>query len=162
MSHKVTLTRNELVEVLQSTYAPNEPVDLNEFAETFAQRQAAVRLELYLENLITALYVVNKPQQGVITIPVDSYDVQTFAEALVAYVNDSSLHTFLNSDQILVYSELSEVQSVMLEQGDLDDPSDFNPSNIKLMIEVVSEDDEYAEDNVLTRILNCTKIRFVV
>lgn len=162
MSHNVTLTRNELIQILQSTYSANDIVDLDVLAAEYAQRQAAVRLELYLENLITALYVVNKSQEDVIVIPVDSYDAQTFAEALVAYVNDSSLHTFLDSSQILVYSNVEEVQDVMLEQGDLDDITSFHPSNVKLAIEVIQEGDSSADATSLFSLLNCTKIRFVV
>lgn len=169
MSHSVKTTRSELVALLEAAYAPEDVVDLQKLNEAFAEKESEVRLELYLPSLLTSLYVLHNTAaiEQEVVLNLDSYDVSVLARVLVDYLNQGDITNLLDHNQVVLLSTIPEVMAEVLTNGTRSAIEDYDPANIRLAIQILSED-ELNDDGSVPEVprffddYDCTKLRLVV
>ena len=169
MSHSVKTTRSELVSLLEAAYAPEDVVDLQKLNEAFAEKESEVRLELYLPSLVTSLYVLHNTAgiQQEVVLNLDSYDVSVLARVLVNYLNEGDITDLVNRSQVVLLSSIPEVMTEVVTNGYISPIDEYDPANIRLAIQILSED-ELNDDGSVPEVphlfddYDCTKLRLVV
>lgn len=169
MSHSVKTTRSELVALLEAAYAPEDVVNLQELNEAFVEKESEVRLELYLPSLVTSLYVLHNTAgiQQEVVLNLDSYDVSVLARVLVNYLNEGDITDLVNRSQVVLLSSIPEVMTEVVTNGYISPIDEYDPANIRLAIQILSED-ELNDDGSVPEAprffddYDCTKLRLVV
>lgn len=169
MSHSVKTTRSELVALLEAAYAPEDVVNLQKLNEAFAEKESEVRLELYLPSLVTSLYVLHNTAgiQQEVVLNLDSYDVSVLARVLVNYLNEGDITDLVNRSQVVLLSSIPEVMTEVVTNGYISPIDEYDPANIRLAIQILSEDELNDDGSVpeaphLFDDYDCTKLRLVV
>ena len=161
MSHNVTITRNELIALLNQSYSSEDEVDLNTLAFEFAHSQSAARAELFFEQLLVSTYVLHAEHLSeVVTLPIHVEDPADLARPLIKALSEGDLLKYIDSTQIVLQTSDPSIIGEMLTNGSLTSSEEYDPENIRLAIHVVYDIDEPLPE--LFEQYECTKIRIVI
>lgn len=161
MSHKVTITRSELTEILTLSYGEDEVIDLQELAATFSESESKVRIAEFFEDLLVSTYVLHAEHiDEVVTLPLDVEDAQDLAGPLIRALSEGKILEYIDSNQIVLDTGVPEIIGEMLLNGKLTDPSEFSSDNIRLAIHVTSIHDQDLPAHFDH--YDCTKLRILI
>lgn len=161
MSHKVTITRSELTEILTLSYGEDEVIDLKELASTFTDSESKVRTAEFFEDLLVSTYALHGQHiDEVVTLPLDVEDPQDLAVPLIRALSEGKLLKYIDSNQIVLHTGVEEVIEEMLTNGVLTDPSEYSPDNIRLALLVTDDLTEELPEHFNQ--YDCTKIRIII